>query len=177
MRRNAKQRTAILEAAIRVFADRGGAGTTIRDIGRAAGLNSALLYYYFDNKEALFRAAVERVMSEFMERLRARPARFASGRDRLRFVVETGLGYYTEHPERLRLITVVIALHQDMFAAGIRHLVAEKRFTPLDVVEDAIRAGQWRSVDPMQAWWCIAGPCLLALHVTGILPSGRTIYA
>lgn len=45
--------------ALGLFADRHFDSVTIKDIGRAANVNSAMIYYYFENKEALFRAAIE----------------------------------------------------------------------------------------------------------------------
>src|SRR5687768_17013247 len=61
-------RTAILDAAERLFAERGYAATTIKQIGAAAGVNSALLYYYFADKEQLYRAVLERLLATLMAR-------------------------------------------------------------------------------------------------------------
>ncbi len=168
-RRTAAARAKILNAAIRLFAERGADGATIRDVARVSGLNSGLIYYYFADKEHLFREAVAQVMDDFMERLQRRPPSFASGRDRLRHIVETGFSYYGDHPERLRLITVVITLHREVFAAGVRRLVRRNGFTPLTLVREALDGEEWRTVDPVQAWWCIVGACLITLHMRGIL--------
>jgi len=48
----------ILDAAIRLFREHGYHGTTIRDIGRAAGLTSAALYRHFANKDEVLETAV-----------------------------------------------------------------------------------------------------------------------
>lgn len=53
---------AILNAAEELFARRGFAATTIKAIGSAAGVNPALLYYYFHNKEGLYHAVLDRVV-------------------------------------------------------------------------------------------------------------------
>lgn len=45
--------------ALDLFAERNFASVTIKDIARAANLNTALIYYYFKSKEDLFRAAIE----------------------------------------------------------------------------------------------------------------------
>ena len=58
-------RTAILNAAEPIFAERGLAGARIDAIARAAGVNKALIYYYFKSKDALYLAIVERHMKEF----------------------------------------------------------------------------------------------------------------
>ncbi|SPL88249.1 Transcriptional regulator, TetR family [[Actinomadura] parvosata subsp. kistnae] len=48
----------ILEAARQSFAERGFAATSIREIARRAGVDPALLLYYFGDKTDLFRAVV-----------------------------------------------------------------------------------------------------------------------
>ena len=54
------RRAQILEAAFEEFAGKGFKGATIKSIARAARLQSpALIYWYFPNKEALFREVLE----------------------------------------------------------------------------------------------------------------------
>lgn len=57
-------RELLLDAALRLFAERGVAGTTIAQIAAHAGLTPAMLHYYFRNRERLLDAIVA-------ERLRA----------------------------------------------------------------------------------------------------------
>jgi TetR/AcrR family transcriptional regulator len=57
--RQAETRTRILEAALSEFAALGLAGARTERIATAAGVNKALLYYYFDSKEKLYTAALE----------------------------------------------------------------------------------------------------------------------
>ena len=44
----------LTEAALDLFAERGFAAVTIKDITAEIGVNPALIYYYFDGKEDLF---------------------------------------------------------------------------------------------------------------------------
>ena len=57
------RRDHILDVAERLFADRGFAATSMRQIANAAGVNVATLYYHCDNKEHLFLALHERVIA------------------------------------------------------------------------------------------------------------------
>lgn len=50
--------------ALDLFAEHHFASVTIRDIARAAKVNSSMIYYYFKNKEHLFRAAIEMSIDE-----------------------------------------------------------------------------------------------------------------
>jgi TetR/AcrR family transcriptional regulator len=54
-------RARILEAAVREFSENGLAGARTEQIAEAAGVNKALLYYYFAGKDALYAAALEDV--------------------------------------------------------------------------------------------------------------------
>lgn len=55
------RRAAIVDAAARVFAEKGFSGATNRDIGREAGVSPGLIYWYFEDKDDLFKAVVRRL--------------------------------------------------------------------------------------------------------------------
>jgi TetR/AcrR family transcriptional regulator len=65
--RPAESRAAILKAAVSEFAQEGLAGTRTDAIAKAAGVNKALLYYYFADKEALYGAVLDQVFSGLLE--------------------------------------------------------------------------------------------------------------
>ena len=51
-------RPRILDAAERVFAARGYAGATTREIAAAARIRKRMLFYYFPSKDLLYRAVL-----------------------------------------------------------------------------------------------------------------------
>jgi AcrR family transcriptional regulator len=55
---NADTRGEIVEAAKRVFAEKGYDGTSLRAVAREAGVDPALVHHYFDGKASLFVAAM-----------------------------------------------------------------------------------------------------------------------
>jgi TetR/AcrR family transcriptional regulator len=69
-------RTRILDAAISEFSENGLAGARTEQIAEAAGVNKALLYYYFKGKQALYAAALEvvaeRVVTSSMAVMRSK---------------------------------------------------------------------------------------------------------
>jgi TetR/AcrR family transcriptional regulator len=81
--RSAEARTRILEAAVREFSENGLAGARTEQIASAAGVNKALLYYYFDSKEKLYSAALELVSARVRDRSMAVFLRDASPGERL----------------------------------------------------------------------------------------------
>lgn len=56
-------RTDILSAAARLFAERGFANVSIREICEAAGITPPTLYYYFGNKDRLFETVIRNSLS------------------------------------------------------------------------------------------------------------------
>src|ERR1041385_1743671 len=56
-----KTRAAILKSALEEFAHEGVTGARTDEIARRAGVNKALLYYYFKDKDGLYAAALEQV--------------------------------------------------------------------------------------------------------------------
>ncbi len=53
------RRAQIIEAAMRVFAQKGFAAATNRDVAEEAGITPGLIYHYFKSKEELLRAALD----------------------------------------------------------------------------------------------------------------------
>lgn len=66
-----RTRQRLLHLAVQRFAADGYRRTSVSDIARAAGLTPAAVYAYFDNKEALFRAAVDADAAALLERAQA----------------------------------------------------------------------------------------------------------
>lgn len=57
----------ILEAALTLFAEKGFDATSIREICEVAGITRPTLYYFYENKEGLYRAAIQHVMCHCQE--------------------------------------------------------------------------------------------------------------
>ena len=55
----------ILEAARHIFVEKGFNGCSSREIAKEAGMNVALVNYYFKSKENLFQLVVSSIMKEF----------------------------------------------------------------------------------------------------------------
>lgn len=94
VRKSAVTRQRILDAAARIFRERGYAATTLADIAEAAGLRTASLYYYFGSKEELveevLRIGTTLVFDAVREAVAALPPD-TSFRDRLTAVIRTHL--------------------------------------------------------------------------------------
>jgi len=62
--RGERTKEQLLEAGVETFARYGPEGVSIRDLAKAAGVNSAAISYYFGGKEGYYLAAVEHLIRE-----------------------------------------------------------------------------------------------------------------
>src|ERR1700693_2200692 len=103
-RNAAASRTCILEHAVAEFATQGVAGARTAAIAEAAGVNKALLYYYFKDKESLYSAALEAVFSGLVAELMPMlESALPPGEKLLRFA-RAHFEYLIRHPSYPRLI-------------------------------------------------------------------------
>jgi len=165
-----EQRQKILEAAVLAFAQHGRRGATTRMVGRRAGVNSALIYYYFENKDTLFAEAIRLVLGGLLERMRAARRPFADARDRLGWLIDQLFGYYTAHPERMRLMAIALSLHPELFGKTLSGFLPGQTLVPIEVLAEGIQQGELRKAHPMTIWWNIMGLCLFSLLLQPALP-------
>lgn len=89
----------ILDAAHRVFIRRGTAGARTQEIAAEAGVNKALVHYYFGTKEALAEAVFQRVASVFLPSLfGVLSAPDLSIEDRVRTIAARQVAFHRAHP-------------------------------------------------------------------------------
>ena len=164
-RSDSESRKLILEAAIEVFAERGLKPATVRAVGLRAGVNSALLYYYYENKEELYVDAVRFSLSRFLDLLQSRRQAFATGRERLAYLVNGLFDYYGSHPSHMMVVSTAVNEHPELMASTINSLLRERVALPFLVLNEGVQEGQLRAENPALMWWSILGVCLFAFKM------------
>ncbi len=90
-------RNRILDAALRLFRERGFGETTMRDVATAAGVATGAAYYYFRSKEELVLAFYVRTDQEAAELFTGAIATSKELRKRLRGLIEAKFAQFEEH--------------------------------------------------------------------------------
>jgi len=106
-------RERILDAAEHLFAERGLAGTAVRDIAAGVNLNAASLYNHFDGKEGLYEAVLERGLKPVLELLSELMSEEATS-DTDEKALDRIVMHLAEHPNLAKLI------HYEALAGGER---------------------------------------------------------
>jgi TetR/AcrR family transcriptional regulator len=156
--RDERTEARILEAAHAVFVRRGTAGARMQEIAHEAGVNQALLHYYFRSKERLAEAVFRRAAGELLPRVIDVLASDGAIEDKVARVVELELdhllrapflpGYLISelhhHPERVpQLISAITGLSPGDISSRV--------FVKLRAQIDArVEAGTMRAITPDQ---------------------------
>lgn len=123
--RDAGTAEAILDAAEPLFGSQGFAATTIKQIGKAAGLNPALIYYYFGSKEELYRALLNRLFGTLTQRGAERLATVTTPEEAIRTLLALQSEIMMRSPSLPRILAREMADHGAAHAQeGIAHLSA-----------------------------------------------------
>lgn len=123
------QRDRLLDAAVRVVAEKGYAAATVADLTRVAGVSRTTFYELFEDKEACFLAAYDNAVDAIVRRVTAAYESEARWPDRACAGLAALLGALAEEPALARLALVDIGAAGP--AAQRRYRAAIQRLTPL----------------------------------------------
>jgi len=138
-------RERVLQAADRLWGDRGVRGASLDDIAREAAVTKPTVYYYFSDKSALFTAVVCSVLEEHGLGLKTAARRGGRSRERLVAALAFLIGARCSGPRLLRDGGVALTVDQTSQArsAFFRHF-----FAPLQqILDDGVASGELRQMD------------------------------
>lgn len=152
-----ERRKEILRAAGEIFADRGIANTTVRDIGAKVGILSGSLYYHFRSKDEMVLELLDREISDLIARLEAETV----GRDpldALRANIRVAVHHAAESPTVIRILRNNVSyLRTNPALASVEKLRQTNRLLWISLVKACIASGVIREdVNPdmvVRAMW------------------------
>jgi AcrR family transcriptional regulator len=165
-RKSAYSSEKLLRTALELFARHDFTSITIKDIAREAGFTTALIYYYFDSKEHLFRAAIEFAIKTAMKR-------FSELRDSQTDPVSLVADWFRNNLEMADLIRQLVKIMIDYSGSAdpnasiealIRQFYSMEEHDILAAsIERGVLAGTFRKVDPVRV------AQFVSVHLDGIM--------
>jgi AcrR family transcriptional regulator len=155
-------RAEILAAATREFSEKGLSGARVDEIAERTQMNKRMIYYYFESKEGLYRAVLERCYGHIRMSESAMDLTSLSPDDALRQLVRHTFNYHSMHPDFVRLV-MNENIHQGAYIGDIasiktrnRHVLATLR----ELLDRGIAAGSFRvDIDPIELHMSISALC------------------
>lgn len=147
-----ESRAAILQASVREFAEHGIAGARMDAIARAAHVNKALLYYYFQDKDALYEAVLDHVFSGLRSRVEPVLESNLAPRQKMLEYLGTYFDYIAANPQFPRVVQA--EWMRSGANSSTMQRVAKEYFRPIygklvEVLRQGAEAGEFRAVNPL----------------------------
>lgn len=167
-------RRALLDAAEALFARQGFAATSIKAIGAEAGVNPALLYYYFPDKERLYHAVLERRIGAGARQIAASIPADLPAPEAIALMLRAYAAMMRQAPFLPRLLARELADHDAAHALPLIREIAAGLFQRLcDMIHEGQRRGEIRAeLEPrfaavstiaQVAWFFVAQPAVSRL--------------
>jgi AcrR family transcriptional regulator len=140
----------LLRIALDLFSEQNYSSVTVKDIARAAGVNAALVHYYFASKEDLFLKVVEAAANEAFESFEAIRNNTVAPREVISLWIENhilqfslmqklikiSLDYATIHDRSERIDNAIrkfYDIEEEVLGNALRRGISESVFKPCDV--------------------------------------------
>ena len=153
--REEKTKAKILASATKLFGERGKYGVSTGDIARDAQVNKALIFYYFNSKDELYRTIFRSVMHEFVENVRGKMSEVEPGLPAVEAFVRSHIQILEENNTMANMMIRELLFSDAKESTVIRRDFAEVfktlRNDMLRALSSARSSGQVRDVEPLQA--------------------------
>jgi AcrR family transcriptional regulator len=141
-------RDRLFEAAINLFARKGYHATSVREIVAAAGVTKPVLYYWFRNKEGMFRHLMDEAVSRHRAVLAEVQATGGPASERILLLAERVMGLVAENREIVRVLdSVRYGPREGAPAVDFETLHGEFDTCLRGLVSEAIASGEFRDGD------------------------------
>lgn len=150
----------VLDRAVGLFAERGFAGTSLKDVADAVGLSRPAIYYYFPSKDALLEelltgvtVSAARILDNVQRRTDLSPIEKigAAAHDLVIWVTERRLHFIAIDRSENELPPPILARHRDAKRRVLNGMI--------QLIDDAIDSGEARAVDSRVTAFAIIGMC------------------
>ena len=154
-----ERRGQILDAALTVFTQKGFHAANVSDVAALAGVSQGTIYWYFDSKEDLFRAATLSVFVNFGKEAQAHLEDCESATEKLRVLGQVMEGFITGLEGLLVMFLGYWASVPRREEAGQFwvDILVEYNELIVEIVEQGIRDGEFKPVDAEALVWALMG--------------------
>ena len=140
---------AIIDAALKVFGEKGYYDATISDVARRAKVSEATIYEYFGSKEDLLFAIPREITQTSVNFLHAVLPFISGSKNKIRAILYGYYNLYKENPEYSALVLLNLKHNRKFMETEGYAVVRQAGGVLLGAIDEGIRNGEFRSgIDP-----------------------------
>lgn len=166
----------IIEAARKIFMHRGLAGARMQDIADEAGINKAMLHYYYRSKEKLFEIVFWEAIDQLLVRVNAVLAEKMPVQDKIGAAVSHYITTLSDNPYLPLFVLNEIQQNPDRIVQRFLHAPL---FPNVQVfikeIATAMEQGVFRKVNPSQLMISIISMCIFPFVAKPLLQAAFTV--
>jgi TetR/AcrR family transcriptional regulator len=155
------RRTEILEAAERLFAERGFHGATMSDLASVSEFSVGTLYKFFKSKEEIYYLLILEKLDLFNLKLATEVDRHPAGVAQIRELIEGSLDFFQTNREFFKIFILERANLESSAGATLAGELGKKYWTTITifkrVMEKAILAGDIQKSSPQDLAYALVG--------------------
>jgi len=155
----------ILDSAKSIFSHRGKHGARMQEIADLAGVNKALLFYYFSSKDKLYEEVMRHIITHIFEDINAVVLSGASPGTKIATVVDTYISYMNDNPYVPGIISSEVASGAETIKKVLSDLKKSGDLTLPQTMINMLIEGKkndlLRDIDPDQTILSIIGLCII----------------
>ena len=163
----------ILEAACNVFVEKGKAGARMQEIADVAGVNKAMLFYYYTNKDLLYKEVLRQNVFTMITNIKNIMISEDEAEKKIENFVDIYTSFFQNNPQVAKLLLRELASD----GHDLKQVISEIRhelvpFLPgkfIELINNSIRNKQFNDVDPQQTIISIIGLSLVSFITRPIL--------
>ncbi len=159
----------ILQAALRLFTEKGYCNTSIADIRQEANVSTGTIYHYFKNKEAIADALFEDILQSLNNSIKEIKHKNKNAFERLRAIVELFFALTETAPDVMRFIISI--RHQEFLSSRPPLSLSQPLQMLTQIMQEGVNKKELRRTDPIVAGASFYGTVtrMCQLRLEGVL--------
>lgn len=146
-----RRRQEIFNACVNIFLEKGFQETSMREIAEVAGMGKSTLYDYFKTKDEIMVFVFEQELNEMISRAQTIAMHNTDAEERLRRIMEMHLQFLVENKN----LFLKLSIEAQRLKLESQKRIQNGRYEYQDLlrglIEEGIREGTFRKVDPLLA--------------------------